>query len=156
MLDLVKELIDHLQLEVTSKQWRLMLFKVGFGTSPSSAATSATHTESSRHLHHGVESTAPRLQLRQRVVSRVSDVHKWGLKGQYAVGKASEIVVLGGVGLVNCSVEVDDCLAADSCNIGIGCIWGCASSSLEIMDQAIIVICSRNRPAEAFAFDASD
>jgi hypothetical protein len=61
MLDLAMEQINSLQLEVTSEQWRLMLFKVRFRKSPSSAAIDTTNTKTSRHLHHPVELTTPRL-----------------------------------------------------------------------------------------------
>jgi hypothetical protein len=97
MLDLGKEYIDHLQHDVTSKQLRLMLYKVGFRTNPSSTATGATPTMTSGHLHHGIESIAPRLRLHQRIVPHIRDAYEMGLNGLYSVGKGLEIVSLEGV-----------------------------------------------------------
>ena len=62
----------------------------------------------------------------------------------------SEVVGLGGVGPVDCRIEISKFLASDGRNVGIGRILRRASRSLKLLNQAIIIGNSRERPAEAF------
>jgi hypothetical protein len=68
----------------------------------------------------------------------------------YAIDKASEVVDLGGVGLVDCGVEIAKSLAADGCYVRISRILWCVSHSLKILSSAVIIGASRERPTEAF------
>ena len=139
--------VSNLRSPVNNGGWCCLRW--GFWNRPSST-TIATCAETSRHFKKRIKLATPSFRLRQRFVSRGSNRAKLGLQWLYAIDQASEVVGLGGVGLVDCRVEIGKSLAADRTNVGIGRILMRASRSLKILNQAVIICNSRERPAEAF------
>jgi hypothetical protein len=63
----------------------------------------------------------------------------------------SEVIALGGVGLVDCRVELRKSFVADGRNVGISHNLMRASHSLKLLNLAVIIGNLRERPAEAFS-----
>jgi len=66
------------------------------------------------------------------------------------IDKESEVLCSGQVGTGECNVEIGKTFAADGRNVGIVTILTCASHSLKILNQAVLIANSRETPAEAF------
>jgi hypothetical protein len=68
------------------------------------------------------------------------------------INKASEVIGLAGVALVDCRVEISTSLAAGSYNVSIGSSLRHVSHYLKGLNQAVTIGNTRERPAENFFF----
>jgi len=83
-------------------------------------------------------------------MSHGSDLAELLLQRLYAIDKESEVVSSVQVGMGGYNEEIVKSFAADGRNVGIVTMLTCASHLLKILNQAVLIANSQERPAEAF------